>query len=129
MRINWRRGALRLWMVVSDLWSALIAIVLSEQLNIAWPFATPQVVHVKISDTETWDYPAEWGVARIEADLKKRVEELDRKDREWLAGVPEARKAECRAGTTDPVISDINRALKGEQAPFREDCERMFWVM
>src|SRR5262249_48087369 len=46
-----------------------------------------------------------------------------------LAGVPDMRKAECGPNKTDPVISDAIRALKGEQAPFDEDCERIFWVM
>jgi hypothetical protein len=67
MGINWRRGALRLWTVASVMWCALVVIVSSEQLNVAWPFASLQIVHVKFSDTETWDYPAVWGVARIEA--------------------------------------------------------------
>jgi hypothetical protein len=54
-------------------------------MNVASPFAAPPMVHVKFSNTETWDYPAEWGVERIEAALKKRVQELDQKERAWLA--------------------------------------------
>jgi hypothetical protein len=51
----------------------------ADTMNVASPFVAPQTVHVKFSDTETWDYPAEWGDERIRADLKRRIEELDRK--------------------------------------------------
>jgi hypothetical protein len=129
MGINWRRGALRLWTVASVMWCALVVIVSSEQLNVAWPFASLEMVHVKFSDTETWDYPAVWGVARIEADLKRRIDDLNRKDREWLTKIPEARKAQCgpvATGRADSVLSDIDRALKGDLAD--EECNKIFSV-
>jgi hypothetical protein len=85
---------------------------------------------VKFSDTETWDYPAAWGVARIEADLKRRIDDLNRKDREWLTKIPEARKAQCgpvATGRADSFLSDIDRALKGDLAD--EECNKIFSVM
>jgi hypothetical protein len=65
-----------------------------KRKNLAWRSA---IIHVKISNTETWDYPSDWGVARIAADMKKRLADLDRQDREWVASVPDSRKAQCRA--------------------------------
>jgi hypothetical protein len=97
MRINLGRGALRLWVVASVLWCAVVIFVAANTMNVASPFAAPQMVRVKFSNTETWDYPAEWGVERIEANLKRRAQELDRKEQAWLATVSESRKAECRA--------------------------------
>jgi hypothetical protein len=85
MRVNFRRGAFRLWVLASVLWCAGIIFVTAVAMNVASPFAAPPMVHVKFSNTETWDYPAEWGVERIEAALKKRVQELDQKERAWLA--------------------------------------------
>ncbi len=97
MRINLRRGALRLWAVASVLWCARVIFVAADTMNVVSPFAAPQMVHVKFSDTETLNYPAEWGVERVEADLTRRVQVLDQKERAWLATVSESRKAECRA--------------------------------
>jgi hypothetical protein len=129
MRINWSPGIFRIWVVVSIMWCALVALVFANRLNIAWPLADPRAIHVKISDTETWDYPADWDVARIKADLKKRVEGLNQKDREWLAGLSDMRKAECGPNKTHPMMSDINHALNRGQTPFDEECEKSFWVM
>jgi hypothetical protein len=135
MKINWRRGALRLWIVVSLLWVALVVVVLGAPLNIARPFAAPPVVHVRISDDVIWDYPMEWGVPRIEADLKRWLADVDRKDREWFAQVPEVRKAECGvAGIkqfthSDLLIWEIDRAIKGAQGQADKDCYRMAHVL
>ena len=65
--------------------------------SIGFPSATPATIHVRISNTETWDYPAEWGVQRIRDELQKRLAVEDEKDREWAAHVPAPRKAECHA--------------------------------
>ena len=73
-------------------------------------------VHIKISDTKTWDYPAAWGVQRIRDDLEKRLAAEDEKDREWAARPPEARKAECKALETKPFV---------DQPP---DCVRLFFA-
>jgi hypothetical protein len=96
--INWRLGTFRLWIIVSGLWSAVVFSVMLTNRNIIWsPSNSPATVHVKISDTETWDYPTDWGVQRIEEDLKKRLAAKDEKEREWAAQLPAARKAQCRA--------------------------------
>jgi hypothetical protein len=116
MRINLRRGAFRLWVLASVLWCAGIIFVTADTMNVASPFAAPHMVHVKFSNTETWDYPAEWGVERIGAALKKRVQELDQKEHAWIATVPESRKAECRA---------IPSATPSTDQP--ADCVRMAW--
>jgi len=100
--INWRRGALRLWVIASVLWCAVVFSVVSVGLttdNVSWfPADSPATIHVRISDSETWDYPANWGVQRIRDDLRKRLAAADEKKyRDWAAQVPAARKAECRA--------------------------------
>jgi hypothetical protein len=103
-------------MLASVLWCAGITFEKAHSMNVASPFAAPQMVHVKFSNTETWDYPAEWGVERIGAALKKRVQELDQKEQAWLATVSESRKAECRA-IPSPTPSADQPA----------DCVRMGW--
>ena len=97
LTINWRRGISRFWLVLSVVWGVLSVAVALNGKNIAWRSAIPPKVHVKISNTETWDYPSDWGVARITADVKRRLADLDRQDREWAASVPDSRKAQCRA--------------------------------
>jgi hypothetical protein len=78
--INWRRGAVRLWMIGSFLWCALALSIPLANSNVTWLPAHPSAtVHVKISDTETWDYPAEWGVQRIRDDIQK-IKRASRKD-------------------------------------------------
>lgn len=79
--------------------------------------ATSETVHIKFSNTETWDYPVAWGVERIEADLKRRLDALDSAEQEWFAGVSEARKAECRAIPPKTPFSDMPK-----------DCVRMVFV-
>ena len=91
-----------MWVVFSVLWGVLVAVVSFGQMNIAW--SLPGVVHVKMSDSETWDYPAGWGARRIRLDIVKRLDEkrqrvdeaLSQRHREWAATVPQARKDECR---------------------------------
>jgi hypothetical protein len=73
--INWKRGALRLWIVASALWCAVVfavALVSTTNETSFLPADSPATVHVRISNTETWDYPAEWGVPRIRDDLKRK---------------------------------------------------------
>jgi hypothetical protein len=122
--INWRRGTLRFCLVLSVLWCAAVVF-----MGLNRPLAAPQRFLVKVSKfrattsggakvspTETWDYPADWGVARITADVKRRVADLDRKDREWAVSVPESRKAQCRAIPPTTPFADQP-----------EDCVRMFF--
>ncbi len=67
---------------------AVISVGLLQNNNESWFPADSLAVHVKISDTIPWDYPAEWGVQRIRDDLQKRLAVEDEKDREWAAHCP-----------------------------------------
>jgi hypothetical protein len=114
--IRWRRGAIRLWIVTSALWCVISMSIAATSMHAAWLWAPSKTIHVKISDTETWDYPVEWGEARITDDLTKRLADLDRQDRDWASNVSAARKAEC-----DAIPS---------KTPFTEqpkDCVRLFF--
>jgi hypothetical protein len=71
----------------------------------------------------------EWGEARIEADLKRWLADVDRKDREWFAQVPEARKAECGAEGTKPSQFMMNIKQAQLQGQAVEDCRRMEHVL
>ncbi len=116
--LNWRRGAFRLWIVVSALWCAgvFFAGLLENKDARRFPAGSP-VVHVKISNTVTWDYPAEWGVQRIRDDLQKRLTAEDEKDREWAAQVPASRRDECSAiPPTTPFQDQPN------------DCNKLFFA-
>jgi hypothetical protein len=79
------------------------------------------MVHVKISNTEQWDYPPEWGVQRITADLEKRMAAWDQKERDWAAHLPESRQAECRSIPLDLHFADYPPNLK-------EDCVRLIFA-
>jgi hypothetical protein len=71
--VQWRRGLIRLWLVLSAIWVTLALLFVLPDMHVAWPWVPPAVVHIKISDTQTWDYPAELGVERIKNDLKRRI--------------------------------------------------------
>jgi hypothetical protein len=117
--INWARGLLRLWIIASVAWClAIFSLRLSIE-KVTW-LLSQTMVHVKISNTEQIDYPAEWGVQRIREDLEKRMVAWDQKDRDWAAQLSESRKAECR-----PLID-----LKFADYPpnLKEDCLRLFFV-
>ena len=51
---------------------------------------------------------------RIEADLKRRIDALNKAEQDWFAGVPEARKAECRAIPPTTLFSDMPNAELSE---------------
>jgi len=97
MRVNWKRGAIRIWIVVSVLWCAAVGYVALEGAAVSSLPPIHTTVHVKISNTETWDYSSEMGVEAIRADLTKRLKEKDAEDRAWAEKLPESRKVECRA--------------------------------
>ena len=88
--------------------------VCGSQLSEMEVATTSKTVHIKFTDAETWDYPVAWGVERIEADLKTRLEALDKAELEWFARVPLARKAVCRAFPPDTLFTDMPK-----------DCARM----
>jgi len=110
MTINWRRGLLRLWIVAALVWCSVVAI------NANIPPAS-DLVHIKFSNTETWDYPVAWGVDRIEADLKTRIDAKEKAEHAWVAEVPDARKAECKAIPKNTLFSDMPK-----------DCVRIFFA-
>jgi hypothetical protein len=116
--INWRLGALRLWMVASFLWCcAVFSVTLLDNPNASWFSVGSLTVHVKFSNSVTWDFPAEWGVQRITDDLEKRVAEEEKKDRDWAAQLPASVKEKCSA-----IRSTI---------PFADqpaDCVRLFFI-
>ena len=126
--INWKRGVLRLWTLFSMLWCVFVLILLSNRSNIDWSFSADRIVHVKFSNTETWDYPAEWGIPRIEVDLKRRIDELNQQNRDWLATIPAEQKAACGAGTKDRFGSSMRDidALKRDVA--KGECDKIFWA-
>jgi hypothetical protein len=96
MGANWRRGTLRIWIMASVLWCAVIAVISVKD----------SIVHVKISNTETWDYPSEMGVDAIRDDLRQRLKALDVEDRAWAANLSESRRAECHAIASSTPFTD-----------------------
>jgi len=112
------RGFFRLWVVVAIAWFCAVAFVIWPGVRIAWPWSASPVIHVKVSNTETWDYPPDWGVARIRDDLRRRMAEEDDHDRKWAAAVPSERKAVCDA------LSKSNTPF--DKQP--EDCNKLFWM-
>ena len=83
---NWHRGLLRLWIFASLAWVTIVAV------NIKLP-AISDVVHIRFSNTETWDYPVAWGEERIETDLKARIDAKEKTEYDWLATVILARRS------------------------------------
>jgi hypothetical protein len=64
MPANVRRGIFRIWIVASVFWFLAIAVIsLKDVPNVL----TPQhsIVHVRMSDTEMWEYPSEMDVEAI----------------------------------------------------------------
>ena len=87
-----------MWVIAAVVWCvAVFSVGLLQNKNASWFPADSQAVHVKISDTITWDYPAEWGVQRIRDDLQKRLAAEDAKDREWATHLPASVKEKCSA--------------------------------
>ena len=76
------------------------------------------MIHVKISNTETWDYPSEWEVGRITDDLMRRLSDLDKRDNQWAEDLSSERKAQC------DTLAKSNTPL--DQEP--DDCLRLFWI-
>jgi len=108
--MNWKRGMLGLWLLSSVLWAAaVLAIAVGSET------ARRTTVHVKFSNTETWDYPVEWGEERIRADLEARIAVKAAEERKWVADFPEDRKAACRDWPTRSPLT--------EQP---EDCAKFF---
>jgi hypothetical protein len=106
--INWLRGTLRLWIVATVVWCAVVVVHNWNEMA-----ASSETVHIKFSDTETWDYPVKWGVERIQADLNKRIDAQNKAEQDlrkcdrpdapvprWQCDplvVPDGRQAEVKA--------------------------------
>jgi hypothetical protein len=112
------KGLLRLWVVASVAWVCAISYFVWPSAPVAWHWSVSPMIHVKISDTETLDYPRDWGVLRIRDDLKKKVADENEQDQKWAATVSPERKAFCDA------LSKSNSTL--EKVP--EDCAKLFWM-
>jgi len=115
MRANWKRGAFRIWVVVSVFWCIAVAIFFSNELYAS--FSSHHVIYVKMSNTETLEYPNELGADAIKADLTKRIDVANAENKKWAANVPAARKAECGA---------IPSTTPFDKQP--EDCVKLFFT-
>jgi hypothetical protein len=110
--MKWKRGLFRLWLLSSALWTAaVLAIAVRNETG----RAPSTSVHVEFSNTETWDYPVEWGEKRIRAALEERIAALAAEERKWVAELAEDRKAACRDWPKSTPLS-----------PLPADCERLF---
>jgi hypothetical protein len=112
--MKWKRGLFRLWLLSSALWTATVLAIAVRNETRRAPSTS---VHVKFSNTETWDYPVEWGEKRIRAALEERIAAKVAEERKWVVELPEDRKAACRDWP--------------KSTPFIEqpaDCEKFFVV-
>jgi hypothetical protein len=112
---RWRQGLLRCWVLASVLWAVAVTVMMTGNMNVAWIPMSDQTVHIRISDAETWDYPASWGETRIREDFKGRFAEKTAGARAWLAQVPAARKVACEQKNWKNWIDD-------------PECEKIFWL-
>jgi hypothetical protein len=115
--INWRHGAFRLWAVTSGLWceAAILWPLFNSDKDLMWLPPVTGTAHVKISNTETWDYPAARGEQRIRDDLKKRLADKDEEGREWAARLPAAPR---------PSATPSRRRRRLASSP--ADCVKLF---
>jgi hypothetical protein len=90
--------------------------------DIAWPWVLPQTIHVKISDTETWDCPASWGAERINSDLKRRLAVEDEEARRRIENMSATRRAEWTTAASLGVERGIRLGpgSRGEPIILRE---------
>lgn len=110
--MKWKRGLFRLWLLSSALWTAAVSVVAVRNET---GRALSTSVHVEITNTETWDYPVEWGERRIRAALEERIATLAAEERKWVAELAEDRKAICRDW---PKATPLT--------PLPAECERLF---
>jgi hypothetical protein len=95
MRANWKRGAFRTWVLVSACWAIATLFLMSSDLLAVFP--SHHIVYVKMSNTQTLQYPNELGVDGITKDLKKRIDAANVEDKRWAADMAAPRKAQCAA--------------------------------
>src|SRR5262249_31570758 len=76
--MDWKRGSFRLWLVASGIWCVGVVVIGSHSMNVAWPFTPSPIVRIPFSNTETWEYPADWGEERIRAAVEERVSAYNR---------------------------------------------------
>lgn len=110
--MKWKRGLFGLWLLSSALWTAAVLVIAVRNETGRAPSTS---VHVEFSNTETWDYPVEWGEKRIRAALEERIAALAAEERKWVAELAEDRKAACRDWPKGTPLT-----------PLPADCERLF---
>jgi len=65
--LNYRRGGLRAWLVLSLLWSTTVAIVAFGVIDRDLPWNSPNLVYWTSSDVpHVWDFPADWDINMID---------------------------------------------------------------
>lgn len=109
------RGCFRLWVLISIAWLGAVALARDPAVPIAWPWSAPPMIHVKVSDKETWNYPALWGVERIKADVTKKLTDQYEDNKKFAASISAERRAYCVTLSDVPV----------EQRP--KDCGLLSW--
>ena len=112
---NYKQGFFRLWVVSSVLWIAVSAGFLATSSTIIWPTYRNSVVHVKFSNTETWDFCCDLGEASITKALKLRLDNYYSKEREWANTLSQEKISEC---------SKLPESMKFENMP--PDCNLAF---
>jgi hypothetical protein len=129
MAINWRHGLLRLWILASVVWCAAVLAFAWRDINVDWTFSADRMVHVKFSDTETWDYPKGLGLEVIRDAVKARIDQKNAQKQAWVASLPEDKKAACAANPKnkfDEIISEMDKALKNNIP--ENECQEIFWA-
>ena len=105
---DWRRGLLRLWVVLSAIWILLIGGREALTKHMMWkPFGSAPPVQVRISDTETWEYPTDMGEKRIRDNLAARLWAKFDETRERVMRMSAERRAFCDAIPKTVQIQDV----------------------
>jgi hypothetical protein len=100
-----------------------------QYMNVDWTSSADRMVHVKFSNTETWDYLKDWGTARIEADVQARIDRKNKEVSNWLATIPQDQKALCgyeQSDKTAALLTLSERALKASIPT--DECDKIFWA-
>jgi hypothetical protein len=104
------RGLLRLWIIASLGWIALLAWFIGPTLGpIAWPWSGPPMFHA-----HNKDYPAAWGIERIRAAIQQDVTEAQE---QRGANLSRERRATCE--------SFIKAREHDANHPLPEECRPM----
>jgi hypothetical protein len=143
--MNWRRGLLRLWVILSVVWTAGLAAL--EQLSNRHPLTKPPiVVHW---GNEEHEFPGETNKEIIRRALERRATAMDAEAESVVERMTAARKALCatipattnffddlpsdcetvaRGGAKHVIPSDWENALTSQPITLAEALERMWPV-